>query len=522
MGRDPKFDITYVAMIIGIFPLTIFITSFINLKVSSVPNISGIISSSINDFPLSNFKYSNICNESEYSQVLYNFTGSKNGCSCVEIKDYENYQEHKEEVFPEECNYNQTRNGCTKMGKIDGKLLFNWKNGRFCSKLYNQSEAGLNGYLYYLKNSVLENESCKEGYKKCGKLDQENYLCYPEEEECPINEIIHSVGENPDLVNKNYSYVNIGDQYYYYTNNKTDNPVIVKLKVSTKNLCLYKNNLYTDYPQYILDNSFENYGCQIKINDKFYDKNVYTIDKMKKVEFYEDSELELDKLYTPLYDYPFYSLQEEMFLHLKKYYGFNKKCLLENGGLDMNTFVYREEKITEAYNHNQYITDMNNVYTLKISLFAFLIELFLATLFILDIDSVSMSLIFYGCWSFVNLLFYTFMAIPIYKNYSTSKKAEIFPLCGDDELNGVISAFNRPLKVFKVTLLIQVIFLNLQIVFNVFVIILRAFFLFEKPSESLLNKKTNKDIDYNKTPTPESPETPETPENPEQPYYNQK
>jgi hypothetical protein len=519
MEREPKFDIASVAMIIGIFPLAIFIISFINLKVSSIPNISDIISSSINDFPLSNFKYSNICNESEYSQTLYNFTGSKSGCSCVGIKNYELIQDHKEEVFPEKCNYNQTINGCTKMGKIEGKLLFNWKNGRFCSKLYNQSETGIDGYLYYLNNSVLENESCQEGYKKCGKLDQENYLCYPEEEECPINDIIHSDGENPDLVNKNYSYVNIGDQYYYYTNNKTDNPVIVKLKVSTKNLCLYKKNLYTDYPQYILDNSFENYGCQIKINDKFYDKNIYTLDKRKKVEFFEDSDLEMNKIYTPLYDYPLYSLQEEMFLHLKKYYGFNKKCLMENGGLNMNTFVYREEKITEAFNYNQYMTNMNQ-YTLTISLFAFLIEVFACTLFILDIDSVSLFLIFYGGWTFVNLLFYTFMAIPIYNNYSTSKKTEIFPLCGDDELNGIISAFNRPLKVFKVTMLIQVIFLNLQIVFNVIIIILRVFFLFGKPGESLLNKKTNKDIDYNKT--PEKPENPENTENPEEPYYNQK
>jgi hypothetical protein len=50
-------------------------------------------------------------------------------------------------IFPEKCNYNQTINGCTKMGKIEGKLLFNWKNGRFCSKLYNQSETGIDGYL---------------------------------------------------------------------------------------------------------------------------------------------------------------------------------------------------------------------------------------------------------------------------------------------------------------------------------------------------------------------------------------
>ena len=481
---EPKFDITYVSLFIGIFPLVIFINSFINLKITSLPNISSIIETSLNDYPLANLTYSSVCSENNFHHSLYTFPGSKEGCSCVNVKEYSLYQENKEEVFPNKCNGNQTINGCELLNKVKALKLYNWKNGRFCSKLYNTSE--ISGYLYFLNNSVLENESCKEGYKKCGKLDTKgNYLCFAENEECPINDIIYSSIERPDLVDKNYTYINISDQYFYYTNQKIENPVIVKLKVSTKNLCIFKINEYTEFPQYILDNNFINYGCKIKINEEFYDKNIEKLDNMTKYDLYIDSSLNIDEIYnSTIYDYPFFSLQEKMYLYTKKYYGFDKKCLLENGGLDLNSFVYNNDNITNIYTISQNILANNN-YTLFLSLFSFLFELFLTSLLIIDNDIYYLFIII---WTILNCIFYTSMAIPIYLILSQIKNNALLPLCGDDILNGIISAYNRPLEIFKVTTIIQIIFLNLQIVYNIIIIILKVFFLFDK-SEKLLKKK---------------------------------
>ena len=491
---EPKFDITYVSFLIGIFPLVIFINSFINLKITSLPNIWSIIETSINDYPLVNLTYSSVCSKNDFPHSLYNFPGSKEGCSCVNVKEYNEYQTNKEEVFPDKCNYNQTMNGCELLNKVQRLKLYNWKNGRFCSKLYNIKK--INGYLYFLNDSVLENESCKEGYKKCGKLDNhDNYLCFPENEECPINDIIYSSIERPDLVDKNYTYINISNQYFYYTNQKIENPVIVKLKASTKNLCIFKINEYTEFPQYILDNNFINYGCKIKINEEFYDKNIEKLDNMTKHDLYINSFLNLDDIYnSTIYDYPFYSLQEKMYLYSKRYYGFDKKCLLENGGLDLDSFVYNNDSISNIFTISQKIIEYNN-YTLFFSLFSFKLELFLTSLLIMEIDIYYLFIII---WTIFNCIFYTSMGIPIYLIFIQIKNSTLLPLCGDNALNGILSAYNRPINIFKVTTIIQIVFLNLQILYNIIIIILKVFFLFDK-SENLLIKKTSKDIDFNKS-----------------------
>ena len=95
---------------------------------------------------------------------------------------------------------------------------------------YNQN------YESLLKNSY---KNCKkENFKKCGILDTYgNEMCIPDEDECPINEMI------VDLASKINEYDPLGYQiaYFdnltegyaiYYTNTKTDNQIISKIKFS--------------------------------------------------------------------------------------------------------------------------------------------------------------------------------------------------------------------------------------------------------------------------------------------------
>ena len=272
-----RFNLTYISMIIGIFPLSIFILSAINVKLDSVSTILEEIRSSLNDYPISNLNYAESCNSNEYNGNLFTFPGSVEGCSCVEVYSYPRDQTGEYEVNPGLCDFNQSRNGCSDIPEIPEKKLDAWANKKFCCKYYYLPDSSFKGYLYFLNNSVLENEECQSGYKKCGKLDDMgNYLCLPENEECPINDVITSRTRLEDLENKNYSYIIVNSKYFYYTNQEVDKPVISKFKVVEGKLCVDKIYIHSDYPQYILDKKFEYYGCRHKINDKLYEDYLTT------------------------------------------------------------------------------------------------------------------------------------------------------------------------------------------------------------------------------------------------------
>jgi hypothetical protein len=65
-----RFNITYISMIIGIFPLGIFILTAINVKLNSVSTILNEIGSSLNDYPISHLNYAENCSIDEYNGNL--------------------------------------------------------------------------------------------------------------------------------------------------------------------------------------------------------------------------------------------------------------------------------------------------------------------------------------------------------------------------------------------------------------------------------------------------------------------
>ena len=107
------FNITYIAMVIGIFPLVIFICSAVNVKVNPIKNILNELKSSLNDYPLSEIEFAEKCFD-KYSGTLYEFAGTKSGCTCVGIYSYPKEQPGPYEVNPGSCSKNQTFDGCIK------------------------------------------------------------------------------------------------------------------------------------------------------------------------------------------------------------------------------------------------------------------------------------------------------------------------------------------------------------------------------------------------------------------------
>ena len=465
---EKNFNLAYIIMLIDIFPLIIFILSALNAKIFPVPTLLNEINKSLNDYPISQFQYLKNCSKSQYSGYLFYFPGSQVGCSCADVSNYNYPQEGENIISIGICDMNQTLNGCKNVPPIDEKELKNWGNGEFCSKKYDIPDNSLKGYLKFLNNSVLENEECQKGYKKCGKLDDMgNYLCLPENEECPINDIIFSDHPREDLENLNYTYTNLGDKYFYYTNSSKDKPVISKLKVVEGKLCVDKSYFYTDYPQYILDENFDHYGCKIKIDDQLYE-NIEELDYLTKGEFYNYSGLYLKNEYNFLsYDYPFNLLEANMFLYPKRYIGFDKKCLMENGAFD----IYSETKIKKINESVTYFLHVNN-FTLWFSIISFI----LGTLFYscLEFDEEKWNYVL--VWVLLITLFYISMGVPIYICSSQIKEFTEFPLCGNNKINSKLDYYNSIGRTLKKNNIISIIILNLEILFAIIIIIIRYFF----------------------------------------------
>lgn len=495
------FNLTYLAMIIGIFPLTIFICSVINVKINSAKTILNELKSSLNDFPLSEINFSQKCTD-KYNGALYEFPGTKAGCTCVGIYSYIKEQTGKSEVNPGSCSSNQTYNGCIKVPNYDSKKLYFWEGGRFCSKLY---KSELNGYIFYLNNSVSKYEDCQNWYKKCGKLDEmDNYLCIPNDEDCPINDIIISNEINDELLEHNYSYINISNNKFLYYTNSSNKSVISKLKVAEGKLCMDRTYFYTDYPQYILDNNFKYYGCKHKINGEYYE-NIEVLDNRTKNEFYLDSNLSLLNYFAIWrYDYPLYSLNANVSLYPKRYIGYNRNCLKKHGVFDFNSFPFTEEKINEVNDIISYVFSKNTVIK-WLSIIFFTLVLLSCGPFNLDNDDYPY---FIWIWAIINCILYIPLAIFLFQNLIKINQFKEFPLCSTDIINSKIKLFHSSGNALKTTTLISFIFLHLELLFIIAIILIKYLIDYEEDDNKdnrSSKKKSSSDIDYQKSP--------------EEPYY---
>ena len=164
------FNITNIAIFMAIFPLGVLILSLINIKEGSNPYIFNLIQESLNYYPLFELNYSSNC-EDQKIETLYSFPGNQVGCTCVGLSYFDG------QIFREQCDSNHTSLGCKTIKENPSINLYLWEKGKFCSKKYNVKDSKLKGYFYFLNNSVLENENCQNGFKRCGKLeDMGNYL----------------------------------------------------------------------------------------------------------------------------------------------------------------------------------------------------------------------------------------------------------------------------------------------------------------------------------------------------------
>ena len=483
-------DLVYISMAISVCPLVIFVLSAINQKVAPVSSVITEIISSLNNYPINDLSYDTVCNE-KYSGNIYVFPGTQDGCSCIHPREVDTYSEYNE-VGKDKLNFGkcdgsmQLTNGCFEIKGIDRHNMQSWGKGKFCSKKYEKSQSELNGYLSYLKRSVLKNEQCESGYKKCGKLDDYgNYLCIKESEDCPVNDIQVTKSMDEELEKLGYSHIIINDEKYLYYTNTSDKPVITKLKAAEEGiLCMDRTNLYTNFPQYLLDYNFNNYGCRY-IDGKNYEKISEILDKRTKEELYENSGFDANQKF-PLFDYgfPFSSLKANMILYPHRYIGFDKKCFSENGIFSISDNTFTEDKINQ---NNELIEDIKfvNNFTKWFSVVSIFLELLACGICNIIKDNFQIRI---WIWTIINCLLYISMAVPLYLNIPELQKLFTFPSCGNDLINLRINSYNSSQRLLKITTIVSVVFLNLQLVFNIFIIIIRYVIDKREKSEETYNQ----------------------------------
>ena len=458
--------------IIIIIPLITLIVSAIYTNTPILTGILTELSSSLNDFPLSELNLAENCSEDSYASVLYTIPKSNEGCSCTNVSNYPYKQTNKRLVFNGKCKKNHTLNKCITISSYPAVDLKKWYSNQFCSKKY----INVSGYKYFFKNSVGKNENCTNGYKRCGKLDDlDNYICISENEVCSINDIFISKDKNLTGYESYQKYALNDNKYIYFTNN-SDKPIITKLKTTEGKLCVGKGYYHTDYPQFILDDNFNLYGCRYKIMESIYDESIIELDSMTKTELYNYSNISMYSRYNNYSQYPYYSLNANIILYSKRYIGFNKSCLIEND-YDIDNNIFKKEIIDKINNGLATNRKLQEV-LIWISIAA--IDIYFMACFFINIDE-SNNLINFYIWSGITLPFYLSMNIITIIGLAYMSNIKKYPLCNDYITNSKIEIYNTRSRNFFINTLFSFIIVNVQLILTVVLYLL-------KRKKILLNK----------------------------------
>ena len=449
--------------IVVIFPI---ITLIFSVTYTNTPYLTGFLtelSSSLNDFPLSDLEFINSCPKEKHTLDLFTIPESVQGCACLNLT-YEYRQVNKEIVFRGKCNKNNTLNGCISISNYSSVNLKKWHSNIFCSKKYKKE---INGYKHYFQNSILKGENCSEGYKNCGKLDDmDNYLCLPINESCPINDIKILDERNDNLTD--YESYKIGGKYLYFTNTSTESPIITKLKTAEGKLCHGRGYYHTDYPQFILDSNFEIYGCRYEIQNTLYDESIEKLDIITKDELYKDNGIDMFSRYNDSCEYPYFSLNADIFLYPKRYIGFNKQCLKENN-LNIDDKIFKPENINII---NESLLKNRTQHSILIWISIAAIDFYLMTCFFIDIDEDNTFLNFY-IWSAITLPFYLAMNIVAIIGLAAISNIKKYPLCNDEMTNLKIELFNNKSRNMLLNTLGLFIIINGQLILTIVLYLLK-------------------------------------------------
>ena len=108
---------------------------------------------------------------------------------------------------------------------ITHNIIYKWRNSEI--------KKDINNYKYIpLIHIIKKGQNCESGYKQCGRVNNKDYLCLDDENDCPINKIVVDEESTPPK-DFNYQTKKIGDRYIHYTNENIDNFMYLDLYVDS-------------------------------------------------------------------------------------------------------------------------------------------------------------------------------------------------------------------------------------------------------------------------------------------------
>ena len=419
------------------------------------------LNTNFGDFSIMDFNLTNNCSPS----INLGFWGGiEKGCDCRGKDSGIEKPEHKNKIFKGKCSNEEIKAQCKNIEKIDKIDIDNYKGFKFCPIIGKS-------YNYYLENAVKLNQNCSNDKKECGILDSLNQkLCLNLNEDCPINDIKIDNNNNIDNSDIKYKTVKLNNgQFLHYTNQSTDKPILIKLKLSDDKPCIYPGQYSWKY-YYELEPI--NGTCNISVINSTIDNRYVKFDTTSKKNLYKDNNI-YDKI-EKIVDYPLNLLENSNIdFFSRTYLGFDKECMKYKGF----SFDYFNSLNSDL----KFIKNLHIVILVIFGLYIFGI----LTCWVTYLDNKVLNVIlflgyitskiFKSCKKhliYLKLgLMITQLLILIPSIFNIKKLSKLNCDCGDDYTNNLISTLKNQFNVIHIYVIVILVIDSIGILGNLILII---------------------------------------------------
>lgn len=258
-----------------------------------------------------------------YDIIKYEWPGTVIGCLC----------NNGTKLHSKKCTLNHHKKKCNNVDSLRPYVSFKWKDQYICAMT---TIKNTKGYLDFVR--IKDNDFCAYKTKKCGIIDTlNNYLCIPEGDNCPINDI--NIISNED---KSF-------ELTVSNRNVNNGKIYVSFLLGENKLCL--NHKQTDYQAEkaypLFDKKLEKYmTCStFSANKTTIDKDTLyrKFDSYSKATFYKQNGIKNHIRHLPLYP----EIKSTIGLYGGVYTGWKKECETKTFYQFMNNKTNSNDQIND-------------------------------------------------------------------------------------------------------------------------------------------------------------------------------
>jgi hypothetical protein len=201
--------------------------------------------------------------------------------------------------------------------------LSQWRSTHFCGK---------RGPNYLKLKTASSPNSCGSGYKSCGIIDTlKNYLCYPQNIECPINHMEIKPRDYVVPTDKIYNVIPLGNNgaegKAIFSNQFVDKNIVNHFKIDDNQPCLSPEYKNLNHQPYVLEKYYGHNKCTNDVGGELYDKSYEKLDTISYNQLYTNNGVMNILSNLPLFTTKYNYVQSQTNLYQKNYIGMNKKCV---------------------------------------------------------------------------------------------------------------------------------------------------------------------------------------------------